>query len=289
MRSTSWMRTDRVASWSRFCVDLLSDLSLSILAQRHCACSLHAFVPRFALHSSPCLRAGSLHFLAHVCVRSNVQMVCPERAMPQACLALVGGRLRGTQRRRGTAAPCRQAGERCRARLKGPARCRPISESARGVGAARAIWRHRAAMSAKALWALAKPRVWHALVGWPWLECPHEQARQLGRRGALPHPTRRTQAARPGLCLEGVAAGQQSDTTRPAASPARCPDRAWDAAMWRRASPGSRCPRLPGAPPSRSGWSTSSRPVRVRLSRTCATSSAKVSAVSRTPARPMGQ
>lgn len=89
MRSTSWMRTDRVASWSRFCVDLLSDLSLSILAQRHCACSLNAFVPRFALHSSPCLRAGSLHFLAHVCVRSNVQMVCPERSMPQACLALV--------------------------------------------------------------------------------------------------------------------------------------------------------------------------------------------------------
>lgn len=90
MRSTSWMRTDRVASWSRFCVDLLSDLSLSILAQRHCACSLNAFVPHFALHSSLCLRAGSLHFLAHVCVRSNVQMVCPERSMPQACLALVG-------------------------------------------------------------------------------------------------------------------------------------------------------------------------------------------------------
>ena len=90
MRSTNCMQCGRVASWSRFCVDLLSDLSLPILAQRHCACSLNAFAPRFALHSSLRLRAGSLHFLTHVCVRSNVQMACPECIMPQAWLALVG-------------------------------------------------------------------------------------------------------------------------------------------------------------------------------------------------------
>lgn len=75
MKSTNCVQTDRRALWSRFCVDSLSDLSLSILAQRHCACSLNA---------------DSSHFLAHVCVRSNVQMDCPECAIPQAWLALVG-------------------------------------------------------------------------------------------------------------------------------------------------------------------------------------------------------
>ncbi|WP_434782602.1 hypothetical protein [Ferrovum myxofaciens] len=50
----------------------------------------HALARRFALHKSLRLRGGSFHFLAHVCVRSNVQTDCPERAMPQACLALVG-------------------------------------------------------------------------------------------------------------------------------------------------------------------------------------------------------
>lgn len=50
----------------------------------------HAFAWRFALHPSLRLRAGSLCFFAHVCVRSNVQMDCPERAMPQAWWTLVG-------------------------------------------------------------------------------------------------------------------------------------------------------------------------------------------------------
>ena len=90
MRSTSWMRTDRVASWSRFCVDLLSDLSLPMLEQPHCACSLNAFAQRFALHPLLRLRNSYSHAFAHVCVRPNVQMACPERAMPQAWLALVG-------------------------------------------------------------------------------------------------------------------------------------------------------------------------------------------------------
>jgi len=51
---------------------------------------LNAFAPRFTLHSSLRLRDGSFRFFAHVCVRSNVQMDCPERAMPQVWLALVG-------------------------------------------------------------------------------------------------------------------------------------------------------------------------------------------------------
>lgn len=90
MKSTNCVQTDRRALWSRFCVDSLSDLSLSILAQRHCACSLNAFAPRFVQHPSLRLSAGSLRFLAHVCVRSNVQMDYPVCAMPQAWLALVG-------------------------------------------------------------------------------------------------------------------------------------------------------------------------------------------------------
>lgn len=90
MKSTSCMQTDRGALRSRFCVDLLSELSLPIPAQRHCACSLSAFASRFALHPSLRLRAGSSYAFAHVCVRSNVQMACPEHAMPQAWLALVG-------------------------------------------------------------------------------------------------------------------------------------------------------------------------------------------------------
>lgn len=51
---------------------------------------IDAFALHFALHPLLNLRAGFLHFLAHVCVRSNVQMACPERAMPLAWLALVG-------------------------------------------------------------------------------------------------------------------------------------------------------------------------------------------------------
>ncbi len=90
MKSANCMRTDRGTLPSRFCIDLLSDLPLQILAQRHCACGLNAFAPRFALHSSLLLMAGSVHFLAHVCVRSNVQMARPARDMPQAWLALVG-------------------------------------------------------------------------------------------------------------------------------------------------------------------------------------------------------
>lgn len=90
MKSPDFMQSDQVALSSRFCVDLLSDLSLPILAQRHCGCSLSALPPRFALHSSLRLRAGSLHFFAHACVRSNVQMDCHERSMPQAWLAPVG-------------------------------------------------------------------------------------------------------------------------------------------------------------------------------------------------------
>lgn len=106
MKSTNCMQTDRGHLWSRFCVDrslpcrtfdaalfvigLPSNVSLPILAQRDCACSLNAFAPRFFLHPPQRLTAGSLHFLAHVRVRANVQMDCPARAMPQVWLALVG-------------------------------------------------------------------------------------------------------------------------------------------------------------------------------------------------------
>ncbi len=90
MKSTGCMQTDRGSLRPRFCVDVLSDLSLPMLAQPHCACSLNAFAPRFALHPLLRLRNSSSHAFAHVCVRPNVQMACPERAMPQAWLALVG-------------------------------------------------------------------------------------------------------------------------------------------------------------------------------------------------------
>lgn len=90
MKSADCMQTDRESLRFRFCVDVLSNLSLPILAQPHCACSLNAFVPRFALHPLLRLRNSSSHAFAHVCVRPNVQMACPERAMPQAWLALVG-------------------------------------------------------------------------------------------------------------------------------------------------------------------------------------------------------
>ena len=90
MKSADCMQTDPESLRFRFCVDVLSDLSLPILAQPHCACSLNAFVPRFALHPLLRLRNSSSHAFAHVCVRPNVQMACPERAMPQAWLALVG-------------------------------------------------------------------------------------------------------------------------------------------------------------------------------------------------------
>jgi hypothetical protein len=84
------MQTDRGPLWSRFCVDVLSDLSLPMLEQPHCACSLNAFAQRFALHPLLRLRNSYSHAFAHVCVRPNVQMACPEHAMPQAWLALVG-------------------------------------------------------------------------------------------------------------------------------------------------------------------------------------------------------
>lgn len=74
MRSTNRMQTD---------------VSLPMLAQRHHVCSLNAFALRFLLHPSLRLRAGSMRLFAHVCVRSNVQMDCPERVMPKAWLALV--------------------------------------------------------------------------------------------------------------------------------------------------------------------------------------------------------
>ena len=90
MKSTDCMQTDRGLSWSRFFVDLLSELSLPMLAQTHCSCSLNAFAQRFALHLSQYLRTSSLHAFGQVGVCSNVQMACPERAMPQAWLALVG-------------------------------------------------------------------------------------------------------------------------------------------------------------------------------------------------------
>lgn len=90
MKSTGCMQTDREFLRFRFCVEVLSDLSLPMLAQPHCACSLNAFAQRFALHPLLRLRNSSSHAFAHVCVRSNVQMACPERAMPQAWLALVG-------------------------------------------------------------------------------------------------------------------------------------------------------------------------------------------------------
>ncbi len=50
----------------------------------------YAFARRFALHPSLRLRGRFWDFLARVCVRSNVQMDCSERDMPQAWLALVG-------------------------------------------------------------------------------------------------------------------------------------------------------------------------------------------------------
>ena len=90
MTSPDCMQTDRGALWSRFCVDVLSDMLLPILTQRYCAYSLNAFASRFVLRSSLYLRAGSSHAFAHVGVRSNVQMACPVHAMPQAWLALVG-------------------------------------------------------------------------------------------------------------------------------------------------------------------------------------------------------
>jgi hypothetical protein len=90
MKSTGCRQTDRGPLQSHFCVHLLSDLSMPILMQRHRACSLNAFAPRFSLHPLLRLRASSLHVFADVCVRSNVQMDCPERAMPQAWWTLVG-------------------------------------------------------------------------------------------------------------------------------------------------------------------------------------------------------
>ena len=90
MKSTGCMQTNRGSLRSRFCVGLLLELSLPILAQRHCVCSLSTFAWCFALHPSLRMSAGFSHAFAQVDVRSNVQMARPVRAMPQAWLALVG-------------------------------------------------------------------------------------------------------------------------------------------------------------------------------------------------------
>jgi hypothetical protein len=90
MKSTGCMQTDRDLSWSRFCVDLLSKLSLPILAQRHCACSLNVFVPRLSLYPLLRLRNSSSYALGQFGMCSNVQMACPEHTRPHAWLALVG-------------------------------------------------------------------------------------------------------------------------------------------------------------------------------------------------------
>lgn len=90
MKSSSCIQTDRWPLRSRFCVDLLLELSLPMLAQRHCVCSLSAFAWCFALHPSLRMSAGSLYAFAQVGVCSNVQMACPAYTMPQAWLALVG-------------------------------------------------------------------------------------------------------------------------------------------------------------------------------------------------------
>lgn len=87
MRSTNFMQTDRRPLRSCFCVALQSDLSLPMPAQRQRVRSLNVFAQR--------LIASSMRLVAHVCVRSNVQMDCPEPAMPQAWLALVGRQATG--------------------------------------------------------------------------------------------------------------------------------------------------------------------------------------------------
>ena len=90
MKSTSCRQTDRRALRSRFCVDLLSELSLPMLKKRHCVCSLNAFASRLSIHPLLRLRTGFSHAFAQADVRSNVQRDRPERATPQAWLALVG-------------------------------------------------------------------------------------------------------------------------------------------------------------------------------------------------------
>lgn len=90
MKSTGCVQTDWGPLWSRFCVGLLSELSLPMLAQPHCPCSLNVFASHFSLHPLLRLRNSSSHAFEQVGVRPNVQMACPERDMPQAWLALVG-------------------------------------------------------------------------------------------------------------------------------------------------------------------------------------------------------
>jgi len=139
------------------------------------------FTSRFALHPSLRLRADSLHFFAHVCVRSNVQIACPECTMPQAWLALVGRQAARNAALPEHRSPVPSGRGKVQGKIEGAGTLPAQKRVCTWGGAARAIWRHRAAMFAKALWALAKPRAWHALVGWPWLEYRYEQARQLGR------------------------------------------------------------------------------------------------------------
>jgi hypothetical protein len=139
MKSTGCMQTDRGALRSRFCADVLSELSLPMLAQRHCAYSLNAFAPRFALHPSLRLRASSLHFFAHVCVRSNVQMACPVRAMPQAWLALVGRQAAQDAAPPVHRSPVPSGRGKVQGKIKGAARTLPQCQSARGLGTARRL------------------------------------------------------------------------------------------------------------------------------------------------------
>lgn len=124
-----------------------------------------AFTPRFALHSSLRLRAGSLHSLVHVCVRPNVQTACPERAMPQAWLALVGrqaardaalpghrspvpsgrGKVQGKIKGRGTSLPENAActwGWRGTRLIAAP--CREIGQRLVGIGESACITRRTA-------------------------------------------------------------------------------------------------------------------------------------------------
>lgn len=84
--------------------DLPSGVSMRVHSPCRHTCSASASAPHFARHP---LLHGNVHF--------PVQIACPERARPTAWRAFAGW-LRPAQRRRGIASPCRQAGERCRAR-----------------------------------------------------------------------------------------------------------------------------------------------------------------------------
>ena len=71
-------------------IDVLSGVSFSMQPMRHCACRPCAIAPCLALHSAPHWLGDFLRVLAHVRVRSNVQMAYPERTMLVAWLAFAG-------------------------------------------------------------------------------------------------------------------------------------------------------------------------------------------------------